>query len=239
VWGAGSGSRSGEPGPGRGGAAGVVRDGLGGALGGERLLHALGHGRRAGGEEGVARPGVVAHLRQGQAKVVLRLLVVGREVDGRLELLDGQRQPALLEVDQPQVDPQRGLDRVLPDQQLVHGACALERPQLEAGQAQQALGLLVLGLQDDGGFQLDARLGQLARGQEVAAVLEPEGEVVAAAWAVDGVGALRRGGHGSQRLGVAGVGAGAAGAAGAPDAAARAAWAWALYCLYNLSTLLT
>jgi len=47
----------------------------------------------------------LAGLRQREAKVVVRLLVVWREVGGDLELTNGALEPIGLQVDQPEVDP--------------------------------------------------------------------------------------------------------------------------------------
>src|SRR5277367_2730426 len=98
--------------------------------------------------------------------------VVRSELYGALELANGARELPGLEVHQAQVDAQRGVGGVLANQALVNLSSAVKMPELEVGQSEEILSLLVVRLELVGRFQLRPRVFQLPGLQQLAAAVE-------------------------------------------------------------------
>ncbi|EAU62637.1 hypothetical protein STIAU_7467 [Stigmatella aurantiaca DW4/3-1] len=147
-------------------------------LSGDGPGHLLGHGVAARQQEVLARPPVLALLGQRQPQVVVRLLVVRREIHRHLELAHRALQRIRLQVHEPQVDPQRGVHRVLPHQHLVDLRRPVEEAQLEIRQPEKVLPLLVLRLHLVGPLEVVLGLDHLPGRQQFSAAVEKIQELV-------------------------------------------------------------
>src|SRR5439155_22554273 len=112
--------------------------------------------------EPLARPRQLALLRQREAEIVLRLLMVGREVEGGLEAADGVGGGVRCQEDEAEVDPQRRIGRMVLDQRPVDLLGLGQLAELEERQPEEVSRTLVARLVAKRLLQRDPRLGGVA-----------------------------------------------------------------------------